>query len=57
MILAKRETIDPAKFEKERPALESRALENQTQVVFYEWLRERRREAGVPEPKAPATPG
>lgn len=58
VILEKRETIDPAKFEKERPALESRALENQTQVVFYEWLRERRREAGVPEPKAPAnTPG
>ena len=32
--------------------LESRELTNKGEVVFYEWLRERRRAAGVPE-KAP----
>ncbi|MEO8044663.1 MAG: SurA N-terminal domain-containing protein [Spartobacteria bacterium] len=54
VILEKRETLGPEQFEKSRASLESRAMENQSQVVFYEWLRERRREAGVPEPK-PAT--
>lgn len=54
VILEKRETLDPAEFEKARASLEGRSLENQSQVVFYEWLRERRREAGVPETKTPA---
>ncbi len=58
-ILEKRETLGPAEYEKSRVSVESQALENQSQVVFYEWLRERRREAGVPEPepKTPVTPG
>ena len=57
VILEKRETLDPAQFEKARVELETQAMENQSQVVFYEWLRERRREAGVPEQKTPTTPG
>ena len=57
VVLEKRETIDPAQFAKERPKLESRALESQAQVVFYEWLRQRRQQAGVPETKSPAAPG
>ena len=46
VVLEKRETIDPAQFEKARAFIESRALTNKGQVVFYEWLRERRRAAG-----------
>ncbi|MGI8956913.1 MAG: peptidyl-prolyl cis-trans isomerase [Chthoniobacterales bacterium] len=57
VLLDKRETLNPAIFEKARPTLESRALENQSQVVFYEWLRERRHVAGVPEPKTPTPTG
>ncbi|HEY3662409.1 MAG TPA: SurA N-terminal domain-containing protein [Chthoniobacterales bacterium] len=57
VVLDKRETLDPSVFEKARPILESRALENQSQMVFYEWLRERRHVAGVPETKAPAATG
>ena len=56
VILEKRETLEPARFEKARATLEGRAMENRNQVVFYEWLRERRRAAGVPETKVvPAT--
>ena len=57
VILEKREALAPAEYEKSRANLESQAMENQSQVVFYEWLRERRREAGVPEPKAPEATG
>ena len=54
VVLEKRETIDPAQFEKARTIIESRELANKGQVVFYEWLRKRRRAAGVAETK-PAT--
>ncbi|MEO5719048.1 MAG: SurA N-terminal domain-containing protein [Chthoniobacterales bacterium] len=57
VILEKRETLNPAEYEKARATLEDRALDNQSQVVFYEWLRERRREAGVAETKTPTAPG
>jgi len=56
VVLEKRETLDPAKFEKSRATIESRALQNRSQVVFYEWLRERRREAGVVETKPQTAP-
>ena len=56
VVLEKRETLDPAKFEKSRATIESRALQNRSQVVFYEWLHERRREAGVVETKPQAAP-
>ena len=51
VVLEKRETLDAAQFEKARPALEERELTSRGQVVFYEWLRERRRAAGVAETK------
>jgi hypothetical protein len=57
VILEKRETLDPAKFEKSRALIERRAMENRGQIVFYEWLRERRHAAGVQETKAQTTPG
>jgi hypothetical protein len=55
--LEKREKLDAAQFEKARTFLEERELTNQGQIVFYEWLRERRRAAGVEEPKPATKPG
>jgi hypothetical protein len=46
-VLEKREPLDMAKFELTRPLLEGRMLQNKRTIVFYEWLAERRREAGV----------
>jgi peptidyl-prolyl cis-trans isomerase D len=57
VILEKRETLDPATYEKSRAIIERQALQNRSQIVFYEWLRERRHAAGVPEPKAQTAPG
>jgi len=54
VVLEKRETIEPAQYEKARSFLETQELTNKGEVVFYEWLRERRKAAGVPE-KAPET--
>ncbi len=56
VILEKRETLDPAKYEKSRVLIEREAFQNKSQIVFYEWLRERRREAGVQETKAQTAP-
>lgn len=47
VVLEKRETLEPAKFEKARPTIENQALQNRSRVVFYEWLRERRHAAGI----------
>ena len=57
VILEKREPLNAAQFAASRPFLESRALRNQRQVVLYEWLRERRRSAGVVETKPQQAPG
>jgi hypothetical protein len=57
VVLEKREILTAAQFEKARPVIESRALLNKSQVVFYEWLRERRRAAGVEETKPQTAPG
>lgn len=57
VVLEKREAIDPAQFEKERASLETRALDNRSQMVFYEWLRARRQAAGVAEPTPQPVPG
>ena len=46
-VLEKREPLDVAKFEQTRPLLEARLIQNKRAIVFYEWLMERRREAGV----------
>ncbi|MBA3543480.1 MAG: peptidylprolyl isomerase [Chthoniobacterales bacterium] len=56
VVVEKRETLGPAEFEKARGALEKQALGSKSQVVFYEWLREQRRAAGVQE-KAPTASG
>ncbi|MBA3831599.1 MAG: SurA N-terminal domain-containing protein [Chthoniobacterales bacterium] len=57
VVLEKREPFNAAQFEASRPFVESRALQNKGQVVFYEWLRERRRAAGVEETKPQQAPG
>ena len=57
VILEKRENFNAAEFEKARAFLEERELTNQGQIVFYEWLRERRRAAGIAEKKQPGVPG
>jgi len=57
VVLEKREKFDAAQFEKARTFLEERELKNQGQIVFYEWLRERRRAAGVAEAKPATKPG
>ena len=44
-ILEKREPIDEAQFVQKRTFLDSRMHENMGRVVFYEWLRDRRRDA------------
>lgn len=50
-VLEKRDSPDPAAAEKTRASFNTRYLESKREVAFYEWLRERRREAGVKPPK------
>ena len=57
VVLEKRDPIDPAQYESARPIVEGNALRNKAQIVFYEWLRERRRAAGVEETKPRRAPG
>jgi peptidyl-prolyl cis-trans isomerase D len=57
VVLEKREPIDAAQYESAHPFVEGRALRNKSQIVFYEWLRERRRAAGVEETKPQRAPG
>ncbi len=51
LVLEKRQQPTPAEFDKARAALEENAKSVEGQVVFYEWLRERRHAAGIPETK------
>ena len=44
-VLEKREPIDEAQFAQKRTFIDSRMHENMQRVVFYEWLRDRRRDA------------
>ena len=57
VVLEKREEPGPAQFEKSRHIIEERALTTAGQVVFYEWLRDRRRAAGMEEATAQKAPG
>ena len=58
LVLEKRTEPTTAEFTKARKALEETALTNKGEIVFYEWMRERRRAAGVPEPaKNPTATG
>jgi hypothetical protein len=45
-VLQNRESIDEAQFTQRRGLLESRVRENMQRIVFYEWLRDRRRDSG-----------
>ena len=53
--LERRDPPDPASYEKTKATFVTRIATNRKQLAFAEWLRERRREAGVqtpPEPEA-----
>lgn len=52
-ILEKREQPDPANYEKTKASFVERFARGKREIAFYEWLRERRQEAGVrPAPEA-----
>ena len=44
-VLEKRESVDEKQFAQKRTFIDSRMHENMQRVVFYEWLRDRRRDA------------
>ena len=46
-VVEKREPPDPAQAAANRASLEERLLRGKRTVIFYEWLRERRRVAGA----------
>jgi hypothetical protein len=72
-VLEKREPPDEAQYREKKPAFDERILRNKREIVFYEWLRDRQREAGLvaanpeaagpprpaaqPQPAAPPRPG
>ncbi|MEO5721543.1 MAG: peptidylprolyl isomerase [Chthoniobacterales bacterium] len=47
-VLEKRDPPDPANLEKTKASFTARVSQGKREIAFYEWLRERRREAGVP---------
>ena len=55
VVMEKREQPDPANYEKTRAEFTTRMASGKKEIAFYEWLRERRREAGVPAPVEPAS--
>jgi peptidyl-prolyl cis-trans isomerase D len=46
-VLEKREPVDPAGYAQAKPLFEFPYLQRKRTIVFFEWLRERRRVAGV----------
>ncbi|MEP6821213.1 MAG: peptidyl-prolyl cis-trans isomerase [Chthoniobacterales bacterium] len=54
VVLEKREQPDPANYEKTRAEFTTRMSGGKKEIAFYEWLRERRREAGVQTPVEPS---
>jgi parvulin-like peptidyl-prolyl isomerase len=48
-VVERRESPDPASYQAVKGMFSSRFLQNKREIAFYEWLHERRREAGVPE--------
>jgi peptidyl-prolyl cis-trans isomerase D len=55
LVLEKREEPTKADYQKARSALEQTALTNKGQIVFYEWLHDRRHAAGIQEATKDAT--
>lgn len=53
-VLEKRDQPDPAAYEQGKAAFNLRFLRGKREVAFQEWLRERRREAGVQDATASA---
>ncbi len=51
-ILEKRQPSDPAAYAAQKSTLDKNVLEGKRELAFFDWLRERRREAGVVEAKA-----
>ena len=47
-VLEKRDAPDPANYEQMKGMFDERLRRNKREIAFYEWLRDRRREAGVP---------
>jgi parvulin-like peptidyl-prolyl isomerase len=52
VIFEQREPIDPTKFAQTKSLIASGYLRNKREIVFYEWLRDRRRAAGIEAPRA-----
>ena len=48
-VLERRDSPDAASYEQAKATFSARFLRSRREVAFTEWLRERRREAGVPE--------
>jgi peptidyl-prolyl cis-trans isomerase D len=48
-MLEKREPVEPATYEQGKELFESQYLQRKRAIVFYEWLQDRRRAAGVQE--------
>jgi hypothetical protein len=48
-VVERRDAPDATAYEAVKGMFNSRFLQNKREIAFYEWLRERRREAGVPE--------
>ena len=48
-VVERREPPDAAAYQAVKGMFNSRFLQNKREIAFYEWLRERRREAGVPQ--------
>jgi hypothetical protein len=55
-VLERRDNPDPANYEQAKTTFSARFLRSRREMAFYEWLRERRREAGVPEAPQPDQP-
>ncbi|MGZ5019883.1 MAG: peptidylprolyl isomerase [Chthoniobacterales bacterium] len=51
-VLEKRARSDPAAYEAQKGIMNENVLERAREMAFYDWLRERRLQAGVVEPKA-----
>lgn len=53
-ILEKRAPLDPAAYQQAKPLFESRYLQGKRRVIFYGWLLDRRKAAGIQVVSVPA---
>ena len=52
-VVEKREPADPLGYQAAKAMFNMRVARNRRDIAFYDWLRERRLEAGVPQPQTP----